>query len=88
MIKEINEANFVNLANDCVGIGLIPTGKRNYELAKEYSAQQSSSLIEALKELREKYLFNQTKAQAKNNHIDETLQKVELAINNAENKEP
>ena len=43
-------------------------------------------LLEALNELKEKYLFNQTKAQAKNNHIDETLIKVESAIEKATNK--
>jgi hypothetical protein len=41
MSKEITEADFVNLANDCVGIGLLPTGKRNYELAKSFAKQQS-----------------------------------------------
>jgi hypothetical protein len=46
----------------------------------QWAKQQNSELMEALKELKEKYLFNQSKAQAKNNHIDETLQKVESVI--------
>jgi len=39
--KEINEANFVNLANDCVGIGLIPTGLKNFELAERFAKQEA-----------------------------------------------
>jgi hypothetical protein len=46
MSKEITEADFVNLANDCVGIGLLPTGNRNYALAKSYAKQQSIEFAE------------------------------------------
>jgi hypothetical protein len=39
--KEINDADFVNLANDCVGVGLIPTGNKNYKLAERYAKQEA-----------------------------------------------
>lgn len=40
-------------------------------------------LLEALIELKEMFLFNQTKQQAKNNHLNETLLKVDNAIKKA-----
>lgn len=43
-------------------------------------------LLEALEELRTVYLFNQSKTQAKNNHINETLLKVDAAIKKAKNE--
>ena len=40
-MDKVTVANFINLANNMVGSGLIPTGEANYELAKEYATQQS-----------------------------------------------
>ncbi len=45
-MNEINEASFVNLANKCVGDGLIPTGIANFELAKEYAKQEIKLALE------------------------------------------
>jgi len=39
--KEINDADFVHLAADCVGHGLLETGKRNYELAQQLAKQEA-----------------------------------------------
>jgi hypothetical protein len=59
--------------------GLVELEVRNLEESK-------NNLLEALIELRKKYLFNQSKTQAKNNHLDETLIKVENEIRNQEHK--
>ena len=40
-MDKVTVANFINLANNMVGSGLIPTEEANYELAKEYATQQS-----------------------------------------------
>ena len=40
----------------------------------------SPQLFNALMELRITYLFNQTKGQRKNNHLNETLQQVNNAL--------
>ena len=37
--REITEADFINLAADMVGKGLLKTGQSNFELAKEYAKQ-------------------------------------------------
>lgn len=44
--KEITDANFINLANNMVGAGLIKTGQSNFELAKDYAKQQSIAFAE------------------------------------------
>lgn len=41
MNKEITEEDFVNLANSCVGEGLLKTGQLNYELAKDVAKQEA-----------------------------------------------
>ena len=46
MSKEITEADFINLANKCVGEGLLRTGEANFELAKEYAKEKSIEFAE------------------------------------------
>lgn len=45
-MNEITEANFVNLANNLIGTGLINTGKVNFELAKDYAEQEAINFAE------------------------------------------
>ncbi len=52
-------------------------------LANAKIMASGQTLLKALVALKIKYLFNQTKTQAKNNHIDETLLEVEEAIKKA-----
>lgn len=46
MNKEITEEDFVNLANSCVGKGLLKTGQLNYELAKDVAKQEAIAFAE------------------------------------------
>ena len=41
MNTEVTEANFITLANNMVGSGLLSTGKANYELAKDLAQQEA-----------------------------------------------
>jgi hypothetical protein len=36
----IDEANFINLSNECVGKGILPTGKMMFELSQAHAKQQ------------------------------------------------
>ncbi len=64
------------------------TGFNEKETTEECMANakliaSAPALLKVLVALKIKYLFNQTKTQAKNNHIDETLLEVEEAIKKA-----
>lgn len=45
---EINEAYFMNLSMHCVGLGILPTGERNWKLAQEYAKQQATEFMDWL----------------------------------------
>jgi hypothetical protein len=48
MNTEVTEANFITLANNMVGSGLLSTGKANYELAKDFAQQEAIAFAEWL----------------------------------------
>lgn len=50
-MNEITEGDFVNLANNLIGTGLINTGKVNYELALDLAKQEIFSFLK----FKEKY---------------------------------
>ncbi len=60
--REITEADFINLAADMVGKGLLKTGQSNFELAKEYAqqSQPSGMSAEEVKEIAENHFKNTT----------------------------
>lgn len=45
MSKEINDIDFINLANHNVGKGLLQTGKSNFELAQKHAMNESIAFI-------------------------------------------
>ena len=52
MSKEITEADFLNLATNCVGHGILPTGRQNFDLANRYAEQKVSELLNEVKAVR------------------------------------
>lgn len=64
--NEITEANFINLANNMIGTGLLPTGKANYELAKDYAQQQERVAAIAFAEWLNSKAYNSYDSNGKN----------------------
>ncbi len=47
-MDKVTEANFINLANNMQGTGLITTGEANFQLAKDYAKQEAIAFAEFL----------------------------------------
>ncbi len=48
--RSIDESDFINLANKVVGVGLIGTGEKYFELANEYAEQEAIGFAEFIKD--------------------------------------